>query len=297
MEKRVVMNKPLPDFKALSPRSPTASDSKLKPAGGGLEGKPLPDFSISPRSKEAGSAPRDQPPAPAALPHFRGAASTPITHKPAEHQAAAAKPRPNFAAHPAPRQMAQKHGRNAQEDKPNQTGSSNTSLGMAAPTDRQVGKGRDIPKGVPDFSFQRSPRKKEAKEEARPLPDFAKPFKRGADGPGAPFAKGSAPRQSPLAKAKEEAQAREAAFLRRMDQSDANGTSKSRPTLGGGGSGLDRPGKVDRSFVLQKQAELQKRADEEKEAMRVERAKKRAAAKRQEEELLSRAGIASPKKR
>ena len=31
--------------------------------------------------------------------------------------------------------------------------------------------------------------------------------------------------------------------------------------------------------------------------MRVERAKKRAAAKRQEEELLSRAGIASPKKR
>lgn len=57
------------------------------------------------------------------------------------------------------------------------------------------------------------------------------------------------------------------------------------------GANPDRPGKVDRNSVLQKQAELQRRADEEKESMRIARAAKRAAAKKQEEELMRRAGI------
>ena len=91
-------------------------------------------------------------------------------------------------------------------------------------------------------------------------------------------------------RARAEAQAREAALMKRMSSGDKPLRDRTLPNFGAP-SGADRTAKLDRNSVLKKQAELQRRADEEKEAMRAERAAKRAAAKKQEEELMKRAGI------
>lgn len=205
-EKRVLSPKALPDFAAaISPRASPRAGS-LAAAAAANKDKPLPDFSVSPRS----ASPRSPSPKEAAtsqtpvenktpLPHFRGASSTPVSHKPPGETLAA----PSFAPKPKP--------------VPRKVTNVNTTLGMRQPSDKQIGKGREVPKPIPDFSFQRSPQKKESvKKEMRPLPDFAQPFRKG-NGQGAPFASQGGPRkESPLQKARAEAQAREAALVNRM---------------------------------------------------------------------------------
>lgn len=278
-EKRVVATKPLPDFGVtVSPRQRGTVNGKAKP---------LPDFSVSPRAaspmESAAKVAEDKAP----LPHFRGAASSPVTHKPPSE---VPQNRSAFAAHPQPRKVAEKHGRHGREERAH-GGSLNTTLGVAPPTDRrQLGRAREVPKPIPDFSFQRSPQNEAGtgKKEPRPLPDFSMPFKKGA-GNGAPFAARDK-KESPLQMARAEAQAREAALMKRMSSGDKPLRDRTLPNFGAP-SGADRTAKLDRNSVLKKQAELQRRAEEEKEAMRAERAAKRAAAKKQDEELMKRAGI------